>query len=71
VMPYGNANTSVTNGRMIAYSADPTNGTLQVLWDSQAAGFPFIFNKFGSIVISGSKVFYATYDDQVIALSLA
>jgi hypothetical protein len=71
VMPYGNANTSVTNGRMLAYSADPTNGTLQVLWDSQVAGFPFIFNKFGSIVVSGGKVFYGTYDDQIITLSLA
>lgn len=71
VCPYGNANQQVTNGRMIAYSADPTNGTLEILWDSQAAAFPFIFNKFGSIIVSGGKVRYATYDDQVLTLGLA
>lgn len=71
VCPYGNANTTITNGRLIAYNADPTNGTLQILWDSQKAAFPFIFNKFGSIAISGGQVFYAPYDDQVLVFSLA
>lgn len=71
VMPYGNANTQITNGRLIAYSADPSNGILEILWDSQDWNIPIVFNKFGSIVVSGGKVFYATYDDQVLVFSLA
>lgn len=70
-MPYGNANTSVTNGRLVAYSADPTNGTLGILWDSQAVGFQFVFNKFGPLVVSGGKVLYASYDDQVLVFGLS
>lgn len=71
MMPYGNANTQVTTGRLIAYSADPTNGTLEKLWDSQDWNIQIVFNKFGSIVVSGGKVRYATYDDQVLTFGLA
>lgn len=70
VAPYGNANTSVTSGRLIAYSADPTNGTLQVLWDSQVQNFAFVFNKFMPPVVSGGKLFYASYDDQILVFAL-
>lgn len=71
LMPYLNANTQVGPGRLIAYSADPTNGTLEVLWDSQDWNIPIVFNKFGAPVISGGKLFYATYDDQILVFGLA
>jgi hypothetical protein len=72
VMPYGNANTSVTNGRLLVYDPEHfVNGVMQVLWDSQAQDFPFVFSKFMPPVVSGGKLFLSTYDDQIIVMGLA
>jgi hypothetical protein len=72
VMPYGNANTTVTNGRLLVYDPEHfVDGVMQVLWDSQAQNFPFIFSKFMSPVVSGGKLFLSTYDDQILVFGLA
>jgi hypothetical protein len=72
VCSYADANKAVTNGRLIAYDAENfTNGVIKVLWDSQAAAFPFLFNKFCPPVVSGGKVFLPTYSDQTLVMGLA
>jgi hypothetical protein len=73
-IPYGDANATVTNGRLLCY--DPENfitypdGSkgLQVLWDSQAQGVAFVFNKFDPPVVNGGKVFLPTYNNMVVVL---
>lgn len=65
-IPYGDANKTVTNGRLLVY--DPVhvaNGTLKVLWDSQAAGIPFLFNKFNPPVIDGGHIYVPNYNGGV------
>lgn len=76
LMPYGDANTTVTNGRLLAYDADhfdgpAGNGTLRVLWDSQQWGIAFKHNKFNVPVVSGGKLFIATYDARLLCFGLA
>ena len=71
VIPYGDANSTITNGRLLAY--DPDNfityddGSkgLRVLWDSQRWGVTFIYNKFNVPVVSGGKLFVPTYSGTV------
>lgn len=75
-IPYGNANTSITNGRLLAYDPDNfiTNAdgskTLAVLWDSAQWGINFVFNKFNPPIVSGGKIFVPTYDDQILVFGL-
>jgi hypothetical protein len=76
-MPYGDGNSTVTNGRFLCYGFDTFglngDGTkrLMPLWDSQAQAMPFIYNKFMPPVVSGGKVFLPTYNDQVMVFGLA
>ena len=76
-MPYGDGNSTVTNGRFLCYGLDRFgingDGTqrLMPLWDSQAQAMPYIYNKFMPPVVSGGKVFLPTYDDQVMVFGLA
>lgn len=71
LIPYGDANSSVTQGRFIAY--DPDNFVtypdgskgLRILWDSQRWGIQFLYDKFNVPVVSGGKIFVPTYDDRV------
>jgi hypothetical protein len=68
-IPYGDANKTVTNGRLIAFDAETfVNGEMQVLWDSMIEAVPFLYNKFNPPVVSGGKVFLPTYQDQVEVL---
>jgi len=70
-IPYGDANSTITNGRLLAY--DPDNfvtypdGTkgLRVLWDSERWGVTFVYNKFNVPVVSGGKLFVPTYSGTV------
>jgi hypothetical protein len=75
-IPYGNANTGdgvgATAGRFLAYDAEHfTNGAIRVLWDSQAEGVAFPFNKFNPPVVDGGKIFLPTYKDYTLVLGLA
>lgn len=79
VQPFGNSNEQITNGRLIAYDAEPTDWTLRadgskqipVLWRSDQWGIQFTQNKFMNAVIDGGKVFLPDYSGgvQVFALT--
>lgn len=77
-IPLGNANTGdngtgVTAGRLLVYDAENflSGGILKVLWDSQAWGINFVYNKFNPPVISGGKIFVPTYADTTDVYGLA
>jgi hypothetical protein len=73
VFPYGDANTTITNGRIVVY--DPVHlapdGYLKVLWDSQAWNWTFTFNKFMPPVIDGGQIYICNYSGGVMVLGLA
>jgi hypothetical protein len=66
-IPYRDANKSKSNGRLLVY--DPVHlaadGSLKVLWDSQAEGIAFLFNKFDPPVIDGGQVYVPNYNGGV------
>jgi hypothetical protein len=68
VIPYGDANKTVTNGRLLVY--DPihlsVDGSLQVLWDSQAFGIAFTMNKFLPPVIDGGDIIVPDFSGRVL-----
>ena len=76
-IPYGDANATVTNGRLIAY--DPENFTtnpdgsraITKLWDSQDWGITFPFNKFNPPIVDGGKLFVPNYAGGVDVYGLA
>jgi hypothetical protein len=71
-VPYGNANAQVVNGRLLVY--DPVHlaadGSLKVLWDSQAWGVQFLFNKFDPPVIDGGQIYVPNYNGGVDVYTL-
>jgi len=77
LIPYGDANSTITNGRLLAY--DPDNFVtypdgskgLRVLWDSEKWAVTFIYNKFNVPVVSGGKIFVPTYDGKVDVYGLS
>jgi hypothetical protein len=66
-IPYGNANASVVNGRLLIY--DPVHlaadGSLAVLWDSERWNVTFLFNKFNPPVIDGGQIYVPNYNGGV------
>jgi hypothetical protein len=66
-IPYGDANAQVVNGRLLVY--DPVHlaadGSLKVLWDSQAFAVTFLFNKFDPPVIDGGQIYVPNYNGGV------
>jgi hypothetical protein len=66
-IPYRDANKAITNGRLLVY--DPVHlaadGSLKVLWDSQAEGIAFLFNKFDPPVIDGGQIYVPNYNGGV------
>ena len=76
-VPYGDANKTVTNGRLIVYDAENfgqnPDGTarLMPIWDSQQWNIQFVYNKFCPPTVSGGKLFLPTYNDSVDVYGLA
>jgi hypothetical protein len=65
-VPYGDANTVVTNGRLLCYDPDNVvNGGIPVLWDSQQWGLAFTFNKFLPPIVDGGLVYVPNYSGGV------
>ncbi|WP_035354386.1 hypothetical protein [Edaphobacter aggregans] len=65
-IPYGDANTTVTNGRLLCYDPDNVvNGVIPVLWDSQQWALTFTFNKFLPPIVDGGQVYVANYSGGV------
>ena len=62
LMPYGDANKRVTDGRLIVYSADNiVNGIIEKLWDSQDWNIQFKFSKFNVPTPVNGKLYLPTY----------
>lgn len=70
-LPYGDANATVTAGRLLAY--DPESLTtnpdgsrgLRVLWDSEQWGVTYVFNKFMPPTVWNGRVYLPNYDGGV------
>ncbi len=70
-IPYGDANSQITNGRLLAY--DPENlinnadgsKTLKVLWDSQQEGISYVYNKFQTPIAWQGQVYLPNYNGGV------
>jgi hypothetical protein len=77
IIPYGDGNATVTNGRLLVYDfenfATRADGSkkLNVLWDSQAQNYTFLFPKFNVGVVSGGKFVLPRYDGGMDVLGLA
>jgi outer membrane protein assembly factor BamB len=76
-IPYLDANQVVSPGRLLAYDATEfgTFGDgskqLRVLWDSEAEGINFVYNKFNPPVVANGRVYVPTYDGNVDVYTLA
>jgi hypothetical protein len=76
-VPYGDANTTVTNGRLLVYDPDNwvTNPdgsrTIPVLWDSQQWNIQFVFNKFNPPIVDGGQIYVPNYNGGVDVYGLA
>jgi hypothetical protein len=71
-IPYGDSNQHVVEGRLLVYdAAHVSDGQLQIIWDSQRAGLPFVFNKFNPPVIDGGRIYVPDYAGGVGVYGLA
>jgi hypothetical protein len=76
-IPYGDANATITNGRLLAY--DPENlivnpdgsRTLRVLWDSQQWALAYVYNKFMPPIAWNGRVYLPNYNGGVDVYGLA
>jgi hypothetical protein len=77
MIPYGDANMTLTNGRLLAYDAANLSqftggsGEIVALWDSQNFNWDFLHPKFNRPVAVNGKVLVPTYDGRVLVLGLA
>jgi hypothetical protein len=79
LMPWWDANTSLSPGRLVAYDAQNfaswPDGSKEIvpLWDSKdwGAGTAFTHPKFNRPVVFGGRVFVPTYDGRVDVYGLA
>ena len=66
-VPYGDANATMTQGRLLIY--DPVHlapdGSLAVLWDSQAWGVAYVYNKFMPPTVWNGHVYLPNYNGGV------
>ena len=70
--PYGDANKTITPGRIVAYGADwIDNGTLLKIWDSSQWGIELMHNKFNIPTVANSKLYVPSYDGRVQVFGLA
>ena len=71
-IPYGDANSRITNGRFLVY--DPfhlaDDGSLKVLWDTRRWGINYIFNKFMSPTVWNGRVYLPNYGGGVEVFTL-
>lgn len=70
LMPYGDANKTITNGRLLGFGANwiDQNGNLIKVFDSEQWGWSFRFNKFCPPTVCNGKVLVPTYDSRVMVL---
>ncbi len=77
MIPYGDANMKLTNGRLLAYDAANLanfadgSGEIVPLWDSQDWNWNFLHPKFNRPIAVDGKVIVPTYNGQVLVLGLA
>ena len=77
LVPYGDANQQVVQGRLLAYDATqfgtfPDNSKqIRVLWDSQTWALQFTYNKFNRPVVCNGRLYIPTYDARVDVYGLA
>jgi hypothetical protein len=77
MIPYGDANMHLTNGRLLAYDVSSFgrfgdgSGEIVPLWDSQAWAWNFLHPKFNRPIAVDGKVIVPTYDGRVLVLGLA
>jgi hypothetical protein len=70
-VPYGDANRTLSAGRLIAYAATRfANGQMVKLWDSQDWNHQFTFNKFGVPVVANGMLYLPTYDGAVVVYGI-
>lgn len=66
-IPYGDANKTITNGRLLIYDPIHTNGgVIHALWDSQTWGIPYLFNKFMPPFIDGGEIILPDFGGRVL-----
>ena len=76
-IPYGDANATVTNGRLLAYDPEDMianadgSKTLKVLWDSQQWNIQYLFNKFMPPIVWNGKVYLPNYNGGVDVYALS
>lgn len=77
MIPYGDANMALTNGRLLAYDAanlarfGDGSGEIVPLWDSQDWNWNFLHPKFNRPIAVNGKVIVPTYDGRLLVLGLA
>ena len=77
MIPYGDANTQITNGRLLAYDAadlskySDGSGEIVPLWDSQDWAWNFMHPKFNRPVAVNGIILMPTYNGQLLVLGLA
>jgi hypothetical protein len=77
MIPYGDANSTLTNGRLLAYDAAQFvqyadgSGEIVPLWDSQAWNWDYLHPKFNRPVAVDGKILVPTYDGRLLVLGLA
>ncbi|EEA03948.1 Pyrrolo-quinoline quinone [Burkholderia sp. H160] len=77
MVPYGNANTTITNSRLLAYDAEDfgryADGSRQLvpLWDSQDWNWNLLHPKFNRPIAVDGRVLVPTYGGELLVLTLA
>lgn len=66
-VPYGDANKTVTNGRLLIFDPVHTsNGIIPAIWDSARWNIGYTFNKFMPPVIDGGEIILPDYSGSVM-----
>jgi len=71
LIPYFDANTTVSLGRLLAYDATrfgtyaDNSKQIPVLWDSEKWNLPFSYNKFNVPVVANGRLIVPTYDGRI------
>ena len=77
LIPYGDANTMISQGRFLVYDADNWGSfpdgskQIRVLWDSQKWALSFKFNKFNIPTVANGKIYLPTYESRIDVYGLA